>query len=86
MDVYMRVFAESLAQLTFEQRCPFMRLFKRRVALHPDMYFDGDVFSDASGTQIVRVEDIRRGTDDVENLLLGLFGQGTLRQLAHAAA
>ena len=51
------------------------------VAIHPDMRLDGDVVANVAGTQVVGRADTRCLTDDSEDLLLHLLGQGFLQEV-----
>ena len=78
----MRLCPETLFQLSLYGCRPLMNRVQGELSVHPNMHLDGYAVADAPSVQIVRLPDIIERLDNLKNLLLGLWGQGAVRQFS----
>ena len=83
MDSHMGICAEVLLQFCFYMSSMLMRLIKRKRARHAYMHLDGNLVSDATGTQVMNLSHSPLFVRNLQNFIFLHFRKTGIRQFFH---
>ena len=75
---------KTLFEFVFDGRSSVVNFTQGETSVHANMGFDSDVIAYATRAKIVRLPYIREQLDELQDFLLRIRRQGTLREVAYA--